>query len=69
MPGTAHNNHTSARDCNEADRSTAGTLDVNQLLLGLLDPRGDLAVELIRRFGADPEIVRAHVRGLREGAA
>jgi ATP-dependent Clp protease ATP-binding subunit ClpA len=53
----------------EADRSGAGDLDVDHLLLGLLDPKGNTAVEVIRHLGTDPELVREHVRARRDAAA
>lgn len=56
-----------ARD--EADRCGAGQLDVDDLLLGLLDPKGNMAVELIRQLGADPGLIRARLRARREEAA
>jgi len=36
-------------------------LGVEHLLLGLLDPKGNLAVEVLGRLGAPPEVVRAKV--------
>jgi ATP-dependent Clp protease ATP-binding subunit ClpA len=53
----------------EADRTRAGELDVDHLLLGLLDPKGNMAVEVIRHLGADPELIRARVRARRDAAA
>lgn len=44
-------------------------IGVEHLLLGLLDPKGNMAVELLRHLGADPEAVRARVlHGLGEAA-
>jgi len=34
---------------------------VEHVLLGLLDPKGNMAVELLRRLGAESEVVRVHV--------
>ncbi len=36
-------------------------IGVDHILLGLLDPKGNMAVELLRHLGADPEAVRARV--------
>ena len=36
-------------------------IGVEHLLLGLLDPRTNMAVELLRHLGANPEVVRARV--------
>ena len=36
-------------------------IGVEHLLLGLLDPRTNMAVELLRHLGVDPEVVRARV--------
>ncbi|HZC73868.1 MAG TPA: Clp protease N-terminal domain-containing protein [Jatrophihabitans sp.] len=54
---------------NEAKSSGVGDIDVDHLLLGLLDPKGNMAVELIRHLGADPELVRARLRARRDTAA
>jgi ATP-dependent Clp protease ATP-binding subunit ClpA len=44
-------------------------IGVDHILLGLLDPKGNMAVELLRHLGADPEAVRARVlHGLGEAA-
>jgi ATP-dependent Clp protease ATP-binding subunit ClpA len=56
-----------ARD--EADRGTTGTIDVDHLALGLLDPKGNMAVELVRRLGADPEQLSAQLRARLDNAA
>jgi ATP-dependent Clp protease ATP-binding subunit ClpA len=34
---------------------------VEHVLLGLLDPKGNMAVELLRRLDADPEVIRTRV--------
>lgn len=36
-------------------------ISVEHLLLGLLDPRSNMAVELLRHLGANPEVIRARV--------
>ena len=36
-------------------------IGVEHILLGLLDPKSNTAVELLRRLGADPEVVRTRV--------
>jgi len=36
-------------------------IGVEHILLGLLDPKGNMAVELLRHLGADPMAVRARV--------
>ena len=36
-------------------------IGVEHILLGLLDPKGNMAVELLRHLGADPDAVRARV--------
>jgi ATP-dependent Clp protease ATP-binding subunit ClpA len=36
-------------------------IDVEHLLLGLLDPKSNMAVELLRHLGTDPEAVRTRV--------
>ena len=53
----------------EAVEQDSGVIDVEQLLLGLLDPKGNMAVELMRRVGADPEHVRAVLRARLRAAA
>ena len=40
-----------------------GHIGVEHLLLGLLDPGGNMAVELLRHLGANPDVVRAGVLG------
>jgi ATP-dependent Clp protease ATP-binding subunit ClpA len=34
---------------------------VEHILLGLLDPKGNMAIELLRHLGAEPEVIRVHV--------
>jgi ATP-dependent Clp protease ATP-binding subunit ClpA len=53
----------------EADRGRAGSIDVDHLLLGLLDPKGNMALELLRRLGADTEKVSAQLRARLDNAA
>ena len=53
----------------EADRGRAGSIDVDHLLLGLLDPKGNMALELLRRLGADAEKVSAQLRARLDNAA
>src|SRR6266571_2946205 len=36
-------------------------IGVEHLLLGLLDPRSNMAVELLRHLGANPEVIRTRV--------
>ncbi len=36
-------------------------IGVEHILLGLLDPKGNMAVELLRHLGVDPDMARAHV--------
>lgn len=36
---------------------------VEHVLLGLLDPKGNMAVELLRHLGTDPDVVRIRVLG------
>jgi ATP-dependent Clp protease ATP-binding subunit ClpA len=36
-------------------------IGVEHILLGLLDPKGNMAVELLRHLGVDPETARANV--------
>jgi ATP-dependent Clp protease ATP-binding subunit ClpA len=36
-------------------------IGVEHLLLGLLDPRSNMAVELLRHLGTNPEVIRARV--------
>lgn len=36
-------------------------IGVEHVLLGLLDPKGNMAVELLRHLGVDPQVVRARV--------
>jgi ATP-dependent Clp protease ATP-binding subunit ClpA len=36
-------------------------IGLEHLLLGLLDPRSNMAVELLRHLGANPEVIRARV--------
>ncbi len=36
-------------------------IGVEHLLLGLLDPQSNMAVELLRHLGANPEVIRTHV--------
>jgi hypothetical protein len=51
--------------CEHARHETATRaephLNVAHLLLGLLDPNGNMAVQLIRHQQADPQLVRARV--------
>jgi ATP-dependent Clp protease ATP-binding subunit ClpA len=49
------------RAAGEAAALGDGHIGVEHLLLGLLDPRGNMAVELLRRLGANPDDVRARV--------
>lgn len=53
----------------EAERSRHDQLDLDQLLLGLLDPKGNMAVDLIQHLGANPEVVRAQLRARLDDAA
>lgn len=53
----------------EAERSRHRQVGLDQLLLGLLDPKANMAVELIQHLGADPEVVRAHLRARLDDAA
>jgi len=53
----------------EAERSRHDQLDLDQLLLGLLDPKGNMAVDLIQHLGANPEVVCAQLRARRDDAA
>jgi ATP-dependent Clp protease ATP-binding subunit ClpA len=53
----------------EAERSRHGELDLDQLLFGLLDPKGNMAVELIQHLGANPEVVRAQLHARLDDAA
>lgn len=53
----------------EAERGRRGLLDVEHLLLGLLDPKGNMAVELIRQLGADPEVIGVQLRTRLDAAA
>lgn len=45
-----------------------GRLEVEHLLLGLLDPKGNMAVDLVRHLGADPKVIGKRLRA-RLGAA
>jgi ATP-dependent Clp protease ATP-binding subunit ClpA len=49
------------RAAREAATLGDGHIGVEHLLLGLLDPRSNMAVELLRHLGANPEDVRAGV--------
>jgi ATP-dependent Clp protease ATP-binding subunit ClpA len=49
------------RAAREAATLGDGHIGVEHLLLGLLDPRSNMAVELLRHLGADPDVVRASV--------
>jgi len=49
------------RAAREAATLGDGHIGVEHLLLGLLDPRSNMAVELLRHVGADPEVIRARV--------
>lgn len=49
------------RSRNEASKLGDGRLRVEHVLLGLLDPRGNMAVDLLRHLGADRRLVRARV--------
>jgi ATP-dependent Clp protease ATP-binding subunit ClpA len=49
------------RAAREAVTRGDGHIGVEHLLLGLLDPRSNMAVELLRHLGANPEDVRARV--------
>jgi ATP-dependent Clp protease ATP-binding subunit ClpA len=53
----------------EADRRHAAALEVEDLLFGLLDPDGNLAVDLVSRLGTDPAVVRARLGDRRNRAA
>jgi ATP-dependent Clp protease ATP-binding subunit ClpA len=53
----------------EADHSGIADVDVDHLLMGLLDPKGNMAVELIRHLGADPELIKARLRARIDDAA
>jgi ATP-dependent Clp protease ATP-binding subunit ClpA len=53
----------------EADRIRHGEAGLDQLLLGLLDPKGNAAVELIQHLGASPEAVRAQLLARLDDAA
>jgi ATP-dependent Clp protease ATP-binding subunit ClpA len=54
---------------NEADRTKTCDVDIDHMLLGLLDPKGNMAVDVMRHLGTDPELVRAHIRARRDHAA
>jgi ATP-dependent Clp protease ATP-binding subunit ClpA len=49
------------RAAREAATRGDGHIGVEHLLLGLLDPRSNMAVELLRHLGANPDVVRARV--------
>jgi ATP-dependent Clp protease ATP-binding subunit ClpA len=49
------------RAAGEAATLGDGHIGMEHLLLGLLDPGGNMAVELLRHLGADPEVVRGRV--------
>jgi ATP-dependent Clp protease ATP-binding subunit ClpA len=49
------------RAAGEAATLGDGHIGVEHLVLGLLDPGGNMAVELLRHLGADPEVVRGRV--------
>jgi ATP-dependent Clp protease ATP-binding subunit ClpA len=49
------------RAAREAATLGDGQIGVEHLLLGLLDPRSNTAVELLRHLGANPDVVRAGV--------
>jgi ATP-dependent Clp protease ATP-binding subunit ClpA len=49
------------RAAGEAATLGDGHVGVEHLLLGLLDPRGNMAIELPRHLGANPEVVRVRV--------
>jgi ATP-dependent Clp protease ATP-binding subunit ClpA len=51
------------------DEAGRGALDVDHLVLGLLDPKGNMAVELLRLLGADPEQLSAQLRARLDNAA
>jgi ATP-dependent Clp protease ATP-binding subunit ClpA len=53
----------------EAARNQSGDIGLEHLLLGLLDPMGNMAVDLLWHLGTDPELVRAHLRARLEDAA
>jgi ATP-dependent Clp protease ATP-binding subunit ClpA len=53
----------------EADTRRSDQLDVDHLLLGLLDPKANMATELIQRLGVEPDVVRAHLRQRLDRAA
>jgi ATP-dependent Clp protease ATP-binding subunit ClpA len=57
------------RASTEAEHSRHGQLDLDQLLLGLLDRKGNMAVELIQHLGANPEVMRAQLRARLDDAA
>ncbi len=44
-------------------------LDVDHLLLGLLDPKGNMATEVLRRVGVDPNVVATQLRDRLRDAA
>jgi ATP-dependent Clp protease ATP-binding subunit ClpA len=49
------------RAAREAATLGDGHVGVEHVLLGLLDPRSNMAVELLRHLGANPEVVRVCV--------
>lgn len=53
----------------EAERGRHGLLDVDHLLFGLLDPRGNMAVELLCQLGANPDAIGAELRARLDAAA
>jgi ATP-dependent Clp protease ATP-binding subunit ClpA len=69
LPFTPRAKRALERARTEAERRRHGHLDLDHLLLGLLDPKDNMAVELIRHLGADPALVRAHVLARLEDAA
>ena len=49
------------RAAREAATLGDGHIGVEHLLLGLLDPKNNMATELLRHLGADPDIARSRV--------
>lgn len=44
-----------------AGRQQAASIDVVHIVLGLLDPKGNTAVDLLRRLDVDPDVARRRV--------
>ena len=57
------------RAAREADTHPPGRLDVDHLLLGLLDPKANMATELLHRLGVAPDLVRARLHERLNSAA